>query len=123
MVMRRKFPNLHPCAVASFPMDALLNDPDALHAHISQNVRIIRNIQLGNTDFLPLIEERKKIPGTTIDAFGAVLQQIEERSSGTADFCAFSSWLGPLVSGKEKEGGLHGTVEGHIKAAVCGIKN
>lgn len=100
-------------------MSSLLGDPTALNNHIAKNVRGIWDIQLGSSDFLPLIEGRPKIPGTTLNAFGAAIQQLAEHLySGHSDFCIFSSLLGTLVRGEFKEGGLYGTIEGHIEAAV-----
>lgn len=107
----------HSAPSASMPA-SLLNDPGQLRAHIAKNVRGIRNIQLGSSDFLPLINGKAKIPGAALNAFGAALQQIAERVDGHSDFCTFSSWLGPLISGKLNEGGLQGTINDHIKAAV-----
>jgi hypothetical protein len=99
-------------------MSSLLDDPVQQRAHVAKHIHGIRNIQLGSSDFFPLIDGKAKIPGATLNAFGAVLQQEAERIYGHSDFAILSSWLGPLVSGKIKEGGLQDTIEHHIEAAV-----
>ncbi|KAF8230000.1 hypothetical protein L208DRAFT_1140460, partial [Tricholoma matsutake] len=80
--------------------------------------RGIRNIQITSTEFTTLIEEETKIPATIVNAYGTVLQQLEEQNAGHSNFSIFSSWLGPLVSGLVNEGRAYGTIQGHIEAAV-----
>jgi hypothetical protein len=103
----------HPPSMAS-----LTADLGEMHEEIKKNIRIIRNIQITSTEFTTLIDEGAKIPSTIMNAFGAVLQQLEEQSSGHSDFIVFSSWLGPLVGRMVDEGKIYGTIQGHIEAAV-----
>jgi hypothetical protein len=53
-----------------------------------------------------------------MNVFCARLQDLDDDAS--RDYVIFSSWLGPLVSGKVMEGTMAGcgSVEGHILAAV-----
>jgi hypothetical protein len=96
----------------------LLDDPVQQCTHVAKHIHGIQNMQLGSSDFFPLIGGKAKIPGATLNVFGAVLQQEAEHIYGHSDFAMLSSWLGPRVSGKIKEGGLQDTIEHHIEAAV-----
>ena len=91
----------------------------ALCAQIGRKARVIRNIQILDADFTHLVESHTKIQSTIMNAYGAVLQHLEEQNSGHAHFCVFSSWLGPLISGEVREGRAYSMIEGHIDAAVC----
>jgi hypothetical protein len=92
-------------------------DTAHLEAEIRSGIRKIRNIEISSLDLLPLIQEKAKIPGTTINAFGAILQQKAEEH-GMGDWCIFTSLLGPLVMGEVGPKGAQGSVEDHIRAAV-----
>jgi hypothetical protein len=92
-------------------------DTTHLKAEIRSGIRKIRNIEICSDDLLPLIEEKAKIPGTTINAFGAILQQKADEH-GMGDWCIFTSLLGPLVMGEVGPKGAQGSVEDHIRAAV-----
>jgi len=85
---------------------------------LGSQIREIRGIQVIQEDLICLIEDRKKIPSTAMDAFCARLQDLDDEES--RDYVIFSSWLGPLVSGKVTGGAMagYGSVEGHILAAV-----
>jgi hypothetical protein len=61
---------------------------------------------------------RVKVPGTTLNVIGALIQRLAERD-GHSDFAVFSSWLSPLISGEFPQGTHYGTIEGHILNAVC----
>jgi hypothetical protein len=91
--------------------------PDvAFDSYIQQ----IRNIQITRQDLEPLLPGESKFPSTTINAYGAFTQQMEQQLSTTADnFVIFSSWLGPIATGTIKDGGNEGSFEGHVLAAVC----
>jgi hypothetical protein len=80
----------------------------------------IRNVQISNEDLECLLPHQKlKLPSSTINAYGAWVQKKGEDSSEVRSACAiFSSWLGPLVTGKVKEGKIYGTFEGHVLVAV-----
>ncbi|KAJ7080860.1 hypothetical protein C8R44DRAFT_754213 [Mycena epipterygia] len=60
-----------------------------------------------------------KVPGTTIDVVGALIQLLAHRD-GHSDFAVFSSWLSPLISRKVPQGTHHGTIDGHILDACLG---
>jgi hypothetical protein len=102
-----------------------LGDRAKIEADIRAGSRKIRNFEITASDLLPLFLDKKKIPGSTINAYGAILQQkAEEQEIG--DWCIFSSWLGPLVGGIVEEGKTVGTINEHIMAAVsvgpCSLK-
>lgn len=78
-------------------------------------VRQIRNIQITGQDLTPLHPGKTKLPSTTINAFGAFVQQNER---GNRDFAILSSWLGPIATGKIKDGGNEGWFADHVMAAV-----
>src|SRR5258708_25029206 len=54
-----------------------------------------------------------------MNAFGAQLQNTAYKE-GFKNFVIFSSWLGPLQSGKVPPGPMaaYGSIEGHVHAAV-----
>jgi hypothetical protein len=85
---------------------------------LGNQIREIRGIQVIREDLICLTEDRRKVPSTAMDAFCARLQDLDNEDS--RDYVIFSSWLGPLVSGKVTEGTMvgYGSVEGHILAAV-----
>ena len=89
-------------------------------APIDGHIRQIRNIQVCHADLEPLLPQvKKKLPSTTINAFGAYLQRVlDEAPESTTDPIIFSSWLGPIASGKIKDGGIEGSFEEHVMAAV-----
>jgi len=84
------------------------------------NIRQIRNIQVSWADLEPLLPEmKKKLPSTTINAYGAYLQQVLDAApNDSTDPIIFSSWLGPIASGKIRDGGIEGSFEQHVMAAV-----
>jgi hypothetical protein len=92
---------------------------DNTKAELRRGLRKIRNIEFEYSDLIPIIETKKKIPGTVINAFGAVLQKRAEGwPDGTPDWCIFSSWLADLVEGNVAQGPGVGTVRDHVFAAV-----
>jgi hypothetical protein len=72
-------------------MFAVLNSSAVLDSH----TRSIRNIQIVRQDLFPLVAENntkdKRLPSTTINAFGASIQDQFDSSDEGADFCVFSS--------------------------------
>jgi len=94
-----------------------------MSAVLDSHTRYIRNIQVVRSDLLPLIAETSKekcIPSTTINAFGATIQESFENSNLGSDFCIFSSWLAAISDGKvsESERKNIGTFRDHVKQAV-----
>jgi len=87
---------------------------------LDTKIRHIRNVQISNKDLKCLLPGRKlKLPSSTINAYGAWAQKKGEDLPEVSSACAiFSSWLGPLVTGKVEEGKIYGTFEGHVLAAV-----
>jgi hypothetical protein len=87
---------------------------------IDGHIRQIRNIQVCRADLEPLLPQaERKFPSTTINAFGAYLQQVlNDAAESTTDPIIFSSWLGPIASGNIKDGGNEGSFEQHVMAAV-----
>jgi hypothetical protein len=85
---------------------------------LRSQIREIRSIQIIQEDLRCLIEYRRKIASTAMNAFCARLQDLDDEAS--RDYVVFSSWLGPLVSGKVMGGTMagYGSVEGHILTAV-----
>ncbi|KAF7969844.1 hypothetical protein HWV62_25914 [Athelia sp. TMB] len=79
------------------------------------HVRQIRNIQITGRDLQPLHPGKTKLPSTTINAFGAFLQQ---NARDNRDFAILSSWLGPIATGKIKDGGIEGLFADHVMAAT-----
>ncbi|KAF8060260.1 hypothetical protein FPV67DRAFT_1632538 [Lyophyllum atratum] len=81
-------------------------------------LRQIRNIQFDFSDCKALTEDKQKITGAVINAFGAVLQEKTERLA-SPDWCIFSTWLGDLVQGKVSSHveRLVGSAEIHVRAA------
>jgi hypothetical protein len=84
---------------------------------LRQQKRQIRGCQFVKDDLLCLIEDRRKIPSTAMNAFSARLQDLDD---APRDYVIFSSWLGPLAAGKVKEGSMagYGSIIGHVLAAV-----
>jgi hypothetical protein len=63
-----------------------------------------------------------KIPSSLINVYGAHLQNVlDDAPDGIDDPAIFSSWLGPLVTGTIRDGGIEGSFEEHVSAAVCNI--
>jgi hypothetical protein len=91
---------------------------DLGHDDNTQNVYQIRNIQLVEADLQPLVHQGKKINGTIVNAFGAFIQAKHEKEKDDTDFCIFSSWLDPLVTGAVKEGKGKLNINENILAAV-----
>ena len=110
----KNFPIMHWYASITLPTSNL----DAIRAEVQKYVHGICNIQITSTEFTFLIEEERKIPATIVNAYGAVLQQLEEQNTGHSNFSIFSLWLGPLVSGLVNEGRAYETIQGHVEAAV-----
>jgi hypothetical protein len=99
---------------------AVLNSSAVLDSH----TRSIRNIQIVCQDLFPLVAENntkdKRLPSTTINAFGASIQDQFDSSDEGADFCVFSSWLAVLADGKvgEKDEKNVGAFGDHVMQAV-----
>jgi hypothetical protein len=73
---------------------------DNTRAKLCRGLQNIHNTKFKYSDLIPIIEMKKKILGTVINAFGAVLQKrMEGWQDGTPDWCIFSSWLADLVEG------------------------
>ena len=82
-----------------------------------RHLRQIRNIQFNTYDLAPLVshgQNHLKIPSTTINVFGALMQQAQE----PADFLIFSSWLGLLVRGLVKNLRPIGSFQEHVTTVV-----
>ena len=85
---------------------------------LDSHIRVIRAIQFASQDLEPLLPEKKqKVPGTTINACGALLQDCAP-AGNPPDYCIFSSWVPAIVGGVLYEGPSAGTLEGHMLAAV-----
>ena len=71
-------------------------------------------------DLDPLLpKEKRRLPSTTINAFGAHLQKVLDVDQGVGDtLIIFSSWLGPIATGEIKDGGFKGSFKDHVIAAV-----
>jgi hypothetical protein len=85
------------------------------------HIRQIRNIQVCRLDLEPLLPQaEQKLPSTTINAFGACLQYFLDSTSEAhgSDLIILSSWLGPLATGKIRDGGNEGSFNEHVMAAV-----
>ncbi|KAI0676072.1 hypothetical protein C8Q78DRAFT_1007946 [Trametes maxima] len=83
-------------------------------------MRRIRNIDFCSQELETLLPScTRKISGTTIDAFAAVVQEVaEKRQGGQCSFCLFSSWIPAIVSGQYSDGGHAGSIDDHV-LAVC----
>jgi hypothetical protein len=92
-------------------------------AVLDQHIRQIRNIQICRQDLEPLLPDKQmKIPSSLINAFGAYLQKVlDDAPDGIDDPAIFSSWLGPIVTGTIKDGGIEGSFNEHVLAAVSNI--
>ncbi|KAH9928183.1 uncharacterized protein B0H18DRAFT_265021 [Fomitopsis serialis] len=85
-------------------------------ASLDSHIRVIRAIQFTSQDLRPLLPTtQQKVPGTTINVYGAFLQ--DYTTSENPDFCVFSSWIPAIVGGTQREGPSAGTFEGHMQAA------
>ena len=84
----------------------------------------VRNIQICQLDLAPLLPKvKQKLPSTTINAFGAHLQQVLDADPGAGNTpTIFSSWLGPLTMGEIKDSGFEGSFEAHVLAAVSKLQ-
>ena len=87
---------------------------------LDQHIRQIRNIQISHQDLEPLLpNQQTKIPSSLINAFGAHLQKVlDDAPDGIDNPAIFLSWLGPIVTGTVKDGGIEGSFEEHVLAAV-----
>ncbi|KAI0039899.1 hypothetical protein FA95DRAFT_1612214 [Auriscalpium vulgare] len=80
------------------------------HTVLDGHMLRIRNIDVTRSDL---------IPSTVIDACCAIIQEQAEREGSIAtDFCFFSSWLGPLVSG-HANGRSVGSFCEHVSVATA----
>ncbi|KAJ7194118.1 hypothetical protein GGX14DRAFT_404900 [Mycena pura] len=89
-------------------------------AEFKSTRRYIRGPELAIGD-LECLEKgsKEKLLGTTLNAIGALIQQLAARD-GNTDFAVFSSFLSPLISHKLRQGTVYGTIEGLILAACEG---
>lgn len=84
---------------------------------LDSHIRVIRGIQFISPDMEPLLpDKQQKVPGTTVNMYGAFLQDC--MTVGSHDFCIFSSWVPAIVGGVLSEGTLAGTFDGHMQAVV-----
>ncbi|KIM56525.1 hypothetical protein SCLCIDRAFT_132457, partial [Scleroderma citrinum Foug A] len=76
------------------------------------------NIEIHYDDLHCLIEPGHKVPGATMNAFGAALQELDETES-SVDYAVLSSYLGVIVSQTSSETArpIYGSLEDHILAA------
>ncbi|KAI6011651.1 hypothetical protein EDC04DRAFT_2609818 [Pisolithus marmoratus] len=90
------------------------------HNYLSESakyqVRRIWNIDIFYSDLNCLTESSHKVPGTIIDAYGAILLELKE---GSIDYAILSSYLGVIVPsiqpGSSKQSG-NGSLEDNIHA-------
>jgi hypothetical protein len=94
---------------------------------VDYHIRVIRNIQPCRVDLDVLSPDSKaKFPSSTVNAFGAYLQQtLDDGLASSMDGelsnnvpVILSSWLGLLATGKIEDGKNEGSFEGHIITAV-----
>ncbi|KAG2151673.1 uncharacterized protein EDB93DRAFT_1139153 [Suillus bovinus] len=83
---------------------------------LKHQIRKMRGTEITHTDIQALLpsESQRKIPGTSINAYGACIEDVRE----DRDFCIFNSWIAPIASGQVKSGGAYGTIHGHVHASV-----
>jgi len=85
---------------------------------VKLQVRKIRNIEIHHEDLRCLIEPGHKVPGATINAFGAALQELDE-TQNSVDYAILSSYLGVVISQiSSARPSTYGSLEDHILAAV-----
>jgi hypothetical protein len=94
-----------------------------MSAVLDSHTRSIWNIQIVCQDLLPLVAESnkdKRLPSTTINAFGASIQDLFDSLDEGADFCIFLSWLAVLADRKASENDEKnvGAFEEHVMQAV-----
>ncbi|KAG6908109.1 hypothetical protein DXG01_006147 [Tephrocybe rancida] len=89
---------------------------DNLEALQQVGLRKIRNIEFNYEDVSAVVEDQKKITGTTINAFGAVLQQQADDVADDTLWCIFSTWLGDLIQDHVSARAV-GTFEEHVHMA------
>ncbi|KAJ7194862.1 hypothetical protein GGX14DRAFT_359779 [Mycena pura] len=95
-------------------------DSNGALALFNQSHREMRGTQVHANDLVPFQKGRKlKVPGTALNAVGALIQLVAEQA-GNSDFAIFSSWLSPLISKKVAQGKIYGTVLGLIQEACQG---
>ena len=84
---------------------------------IDSQMRVIRNIQIIRQDLEPLLPTRnQEIPGTPINAYGTVVQDVQWRESGP---CFLSSRIPILLDHENTPGSVgHTELNEHIHAAV-----
>ena len=78
-------------------------------------VHLVWNIELHYTDLLPLIEPGRKIPGSTLNAYGAIIQDM---GTNSGDLLVLSSWIPALASGTTKPYYAESTIKDHVLATV-----
>ncbi|KAJ7742173.1 hypothetical protein DFH07DRAFT_980597 [Mycena maculata] len=93
---------------------------DDVVAQFNASRHEIRGVQVVSDDLAPFQKGRKlKIPGTAMNAVGALIQLLAEET-GNSGFAIFSSWLGPLIAKKVPQNKMYGTINGHIVDACQG---
>ncbi|KAG6895347.1 hypothetical protein C0992_001720 [Termitomyces sp. T32_za158] len=90
---------------------------DYIDALQEDGFRKIRNIEFNYLDVSAIVEDEKKIPGTVINVFGAVLQQRTEAVADDMPWCIFSTWLGDLIQERASARAV-GTFEEHVQMAL-----
>ncbi|KAJ7746788.1 hypothetical protein DFH07DRAFT_1038081 [Mycena maculata] len=89
-------------------------ESDGAVAQFNASRHEIRGVQVVSDDLAPFQKGRKlKIPGTAMNAVGALMQLLAEEA-GNSGFAIFSSWLGPLIAKKVPQNKMYGTINGHI---------
>lgn len=101
---------------AIFTSEELITIHDAAIA----GTRQIRESDISESHFNILIDGGKELNSSLVNALAAKIQSDSEAEGESPSFCVFSSWLGPLVSGKvsEKQEVCIGTFDLHVKQAV-----
>ena len=87
-------------------------------------VRQIRNICFSAQEFEQLSpDQHRKITSTTLNAYGAVVQESANGSitekGGFRDFIILSSSIASMALGELVDGGNEGSIHEHVAAAVC----
>ncbi|KAF9236577.1 hypothetical protein BU15DRAFT_63929 [Melanogaster broomeanus] len=88
-------------------------------SNLCYEIRHVRNIEIHYSDLLPLIEGSRKLPSSTVNAFGAIIQgqNITRDGSQTSDVLVLSSWIPTLATGSISATYTNGTIEDHLAAA------
>ena len=92
-----------------------MGKPD-IEAQLNEGIRKIRNIQFDFRDCAASLKHGERIPGTTINAIGALWQQRADKSSN-GDWCIFLSWMGDIATPPSIHPNIGDEIDSYLNSA------